>query len=481
MRIFPVLLLFLFTIHQKVNAQISSSQEPGVAVDSAQNILGCPSDTGQVQIASIQFEGNTHTKERFLRAELDLKEGDDIDRQILRERLEASRLRLYNLQLFHYVRYIAFCDNNRLNLIFSVQERWYIWPSPIFSFADRNFNAWIEHRDWRRFDYGLHLLVKNFRGLNETVATTLQHGFNRRYELYYTKPAVNRRKLGATFRASFYRSHAIDYTTRHNKLLTLWQDTDYPIERYYVSPGLLYRPDVQRQTTLTFTFNWQQISDSAFTLNPDYFLGRQKRQFTELNLVHLLNFRNTFSYPLSGSYFLVGLAQRLYTNKTGDAATTLRVKYSRYIPVNHNLYYSFGIEGRSTFSRRLAYADNLALGYGAVMVRGYQLFVAGGQQFGLLKQGLSKTLMRPQEVLLPFIKSPKFNRVPISLYLNVFTDAGYTRDRFYAEENNFTNNLLAATGIGLHIVSYYDKVITLEYTLNKAGQTGFFINTGIPF
>ena len=481
MRFLPIVFLFLFTLNQKVKAQIITSPATGLAVDSAQNIFGCPTDSGQVKVVSIQFEGNNQTKEKVLRAELDLKEGEQLNQEELRKRLEENRLRLYNLQLFHYVRYIAICDQGGLNLIFSVQERRYIWPSPIISFADRNLNAWIEHRDLRWFDYGLHLLVKNFRGLNQTVDTTSQHGYNQRYDFLYTKPAVNRRKLGTIFRATYYRSHAVDYITLDNKLNTLWQDSDYPIERYSLSQGLLYRPDVQRQTALTFTYNWQNISDSAFALNPDYFLGRKERQYGELSLVHTRNFRNTFSYPLSGSYFQIGLSQRLYTNKSGDAATTLRIKYTRYIPVQKNWYYSFGVDGRSTFSRRLPYADNLALGYGSTVVRGYQLFVIGGQQLGLVKQSLSRTLMPQQEVVLPFIKSPKFNRIPVSLYLNAFADAGYTRDKFYAETNDYTNYLLASAGIGLHIVTYYDKVITLEYTLNKAGQTGFFINTGIPF
>lgn len=481
MRLLSIVFLFLFILNQKLKAQIKTNQATGMVVDSAQNIFSCPPDSGQVQIANIQFEGNNQTKEKILRAELDIKEGDQLNLVALRKRLNANRLRLYNLQLFHYVRYIALCEGNGLNLIFSLQERWYIWPSPILSFADRNFNAWLEHRDWRRFDYGLHLLVKNFRGLNETLAANFQQGYNRRYELFYTKPAVNRRKLGTTFRASVYRSNAIDYNTQNNSLRTLWHDADYQIERYYLSQGLLYRPNVQRQTALTFTYNWQHISGSAFALNPDYFLGRQKRQFAEVSLGHTRNFRNTFSFPLSGTYLQISAEQRLYANNSGNAATSLRLKYSRYIPVHKNWYYSIGLESKSTFSRRLAYADNQALGYGSVVVRGYQLYVVGGQQLGLVKQGFSRTLMPPQEVVLDFIKSPKFNRIPLSLYLNIFTDAGYTRDKFYAGTNNFTNNLLVATGIGLHMVTYYDKVITLEYTLNKAGQTRFFINTGIPF
>ncbi|QMU26991.1 BamA/TamA family outer membrane protein [Adhaeribacter radiodurans] len=481
MRRVPLFLLLLFFLQLSVAAQTTVSPANGFIIDSAQNILGCPTDSGQIQIGSIQFEGNKTTQEKILQAELDLKAGDLINATDLRKRLAANQLRLYNLQLFHWVRYIALCENGKLNLIFTLQERWYIWPVPIFSLADRNFNAWLYHHDWRRIDYGVHLLVRNFRGLNETLRMNVQHGYNRKYELFYIKPRVSHSKIGATFGVSLYRSHALDYTTQFNQPITLRQDDKFPIQRVYVSSGLLYRPNVQQQTTLSLAYNWQQISDEAFNLNSSYYLGWQKRQFAEINLVHTRNYRNTFSYPLMGSFFQVAFAQRLYGNKSGNASTSLRVRYSRYIPLTRNLFYSMGLDGKSTLSRRLAFADNQSLGFGSVVVRGYQLYVVGGQQYGLFKQGLSRNLLPQREVVLDFIKSPKFNRIPLAIYVNAFTDAGYARDEYYAAENSFANRLLMSAGIGLHLVTYYDKVVTLEYTLTKTGQTGFFVTTGIPF
>ncbi|MDQ4140011.1 MAG: hypothetical protein M3142_05755, partial [Bacteroidota bacterium] len=175
MRRIPLFLLLFFYFQLTAAAQTSISSVTGFAVDSAQNILGCPTDSGQIEIGSILFEGNKITKDKILRAELDLKEGDQLNSSDLKKQLAANQLRLYNLQLFHWVRYIALCENGKLSLIFTLQERWYIWPVPIFSLADRNFNAWLYHNDWRRIDYGLHLLVKNFRGLNETLRMNVQH------------------------------------------------------------------------------------------------------------------------------------------------------------------------------------------------------------------------------------------------------------------------------------------------------------------
>jgi hypothetical protein len=41
-------------------------------------------------------------------------------------------------------------------------------------------------------------------------------------------------------------------------------------------------------------------------------------------------------------------------------------------------------------------------------------------------------------------------------------------------ENRLPNQLLRAIGLGLHLVTYYDRVFTAEYTLNGLGQTGYF-------
>ncbi|MEJ7662362.1 MAG: hypothetical protein WKG07_23735 [Hymenobacter sp.] len=58
-------------------------------------------------------------------------------------RLEANRRRLFNLQLFHAVLVQASCAVASASsvLLFAVQERWYSFPCPILSLADRNLRV----------------------------------------------------------------------------------------------------------------------------------------------------------------------------------------------------------------------------------------------------------------------------------------------------------------------------------------------------
>jgi hypothetical protein len=57
---------------------------------------------------------------------------------------------------------------------------------------------------------------------------------------------------------------------------------------------------------------------------------------------------------------------------------------------------------------------------------------------------------------------------------------GYANDQNANGQNPLANQLLWGTGVGIDFVTYYDLVIRFEYTINKQGETGFFINLVAP-
>lgn len=455
------------------------SRLPGSVATAPSELRLCP-ETDTLQVAVVAFVGNRKTKERVLRAELDLQEGEILTTGNLEKRLEKNRLRLYNLQLFHWVRYETVCQGGRITVIFEVQERWYLFPVPIFSLADRNINAWLEKKDFNRIDYGLHLVQYNFRGRNEVLKANFQFGFNRKYELFYTVPYFNKkRNLGFSVGGSIYQSHSLDYDTKENRLLTLRQNEVFPIQRRYATGSLILRENVQKQTALTVSYHQEEISDSVFLLNPEFFSNILNRKFLALEIARTLNFRNTFAYPLAGHFLQIGVGQQIGLNNN-QQNTTAFAKFSHYLPLRGNFYYSYNLEGQSRLASNLAYADNVALGYKSY-IRGYELYVIGGQHYGVFKQGLSHQLVDLNQIKLKFIRNPKFNRIPVTLYLNLFADAGYVYENRFEETNFLTNRLNMATGLGLHLVTYYDRVFTLEYSLNREGRAGVYIHTSFPF
>ena len=98
----------------------------------------------------------------------------------------------------------------------------------------------------------------------------------------------------------------------------------------------------------------------------------------------------------------------------------------------------------------------------------------------LLQQGISYRLFDAGQLQLQEINNPKINSIPLVLYLNTFTDAGYVSTPSVVAGNRLPTRLLASVGVGLHLVTYYDRVFTLEYTRNLRGQGGFFLRSEFP-
>ncbi|MDO6392391.1 POTRA domain-containing protein [Pontibacter sp. BT731] len=435
-----------------------------------------------VVIDSIGFKGNEVSKSRMLLFELNIAPGDTLPTDELEEKLQENRRRLFNLRLFHEVGYTYTCQEGLVGVTFTMQERWYLYPIPIFDLADRNFNAWLERRDWNRVDYGINLIRRNFRGRNEEVRIRLQQGFNKRLEFTYRVPYVSRtHKLGMDFGVADYRSRAIDYRTLNNRQRFFVQESGVPIQRTLLTTGLTHRQSVQRQEGLRLTYVQERVADTVLVLNPEYYIeDKQDRQYLRLEVFKVVNLRNSFVYPLTGSYFEAIAAQTFFMNGNGTPITTLRAKYVDYRHISGKYYYFVGGEAQARLSKRYAYADNVALGFRS-LVRGYELQVVGGQHFGLFKQGLTRELFKHEGVHLKFIKSPKFNKVPLALYANVFTDAGYVVDEVFEEGNPLSNRLLAGMGAGLHLVTFYDFVFRAEYTINREKTSGFYLSGRFPF
>ena len=449
--------------------------------DTLVRVQPCPG-TVKSRVGSILFLGNEVTKDRILRAELDFHPGDTLTVADLAARLESNRRRLFNLQLFHAVLAQATCGSNgQLLIVFSVQERWYTFPVPILSLADRNFRAWLDRPNrWQRLDYGLHLTRVNFRGRNEQLLVNIQLGFNRKYELFYEAPGLGRRRrLGFGAGISYYQSHTVDYATLADRLTPVNDDDDFPIQRFYATGGLRLRHTVQSLSAFDVSYHREKISPAVLSQNDTYYLGRSTREYLDFNLTSTRNHRNTFAYPLTGSFAQATLTHRLFLNADQPDLTTLRLKYARYLALGHKFYYALGLSAQTRLTRALAYADSRALGYDA-LVRGFDEYVIDGRHYALAQQGVSYRLLDAKEFRLGRINNPKINTIPLVIYLNIFADAGYVATPSTFIANTLPNRLLSATGVGLHFVTFYDRVFTAEYTLNSLGQTGYFFRTAFP-
>jgi hypothetical protein len=71
--------------------------------------------------------------------------------------------------------------------------------------------------------------------------------------------------------------------------------------------------------------------------------------------------------------------------------------------------------------------------------------------------------------------------VHFSLYLGLFSDMGYIIDRQTDQDNALSNSLLWGNGISLDYVTYYDKLLRIEFSVNHLGEKGVFLHFSNPF
>ena len=57
----------------------------------------------------------------------------------------------------------------------------------------------------------------------------------------------------------------------------------------------------------------------------------------------------------------------------------------------------------------------------------------------------------------------------------------YVSDNQNHAENTLSNQLLFGNGISLDYVTYYDKLIRIEFSINHLGEKGVFLHFSNPF
>jgi outer membrane protein assembly factor BamA len=445
----------------------------------------------KVIIRKITLTGNKITKERIIRRELLVKENDTIAVQDLSLALQQSRKNLINTSLFNFVTIDSIPvegSMDQIDLNFEFIERWYIWPVPIFEFADRNFNEWLSKKDWSRLNYGLFLTWNNFRGRREKLIVYARFGYDQKYELSYQKPYVNKKQTwGLGFAGGFSQNHEIAYNSFDtlvdppigNNEVYFKSEIQYPRRKYYAYAETYYRKGIHNINLLKFGYTNLLVSDSVLVFNRDYtFESYTRNQFLGFYYQFRSDYRDYKQYPLNGYYFDAELDKKGLGFFTDPVVNTLSIKanFRKYFQIKGRLYFASGLTGKISPFWDQPYYYLSGMGYGRDFIRGYEYYVIDGQHFGLLKNNLKFVLVPTRVKSFNFIPTDKFSKLYYAIYLNLFADFGYVVDNRKNVYNPLANEINLGYGIGLDFVTYYDFVFRLEYSFNNMGESGFFIS-----
>jgi len=430
-------------------------------------------------IGQIFINGNRKTRSYIIERELSFKTGDSIYMSDLVKAFTEARERLINTRLFNDVvislkQFRGFTVDVQID----VKERWYIFPLPYLRPVDRNLTAWADqHFSLKRIDYGLKYSQHNFTGRNDNVRVWLITGYSNQVEFAYDLPYADR-SLKHGFGAGFFFNglKELNVATISNKQYFINSDTisyagKYLREQLNFSLRYYYRPGIRTRHFVRFSFNKIRIDSSVSVLNPYYF-NNNKTAVIFPELSYVLNYNNVdyVPYPLNGFLFETGILQRGINADMN--MTQLYVKTVEGIPLAKKLYFvsqNYAII-RLPFDQ--PFYNQQLLGYGDFYLHGFEKYVVDGVAGGLARNTLLRELFN---FSIPFLRGTTHDRIPFRIYAKTFFDFGYVYNKNFTA-NSLVNRMLYSGGVGVDMVTFYDFVFRVEYSINQLGEKGLFFH-----
>jgi outer membrane protein assembly factor BamA len=440
-----------------------------------------------ITISDITITGNKITKEDIILREIAFSQNSSFSASNLEQKIKESRINLINLKLFNFVEISHVLKGNQAVIIIDLSERWYLWPYPVFEISERNFNSWWDefkasnYSDFSRLNYGLFLNWENFRGRNELLKFKIRRGFKEHYLFSYQVPYFNKKKtIGINTNLQFFRRKKSFYKTENNTLLYYTNNNNFTTKDYEFNTELLYRKGLHKTHNLRFHYFLSDVDPVMINKNSNYlYSGSNSGSYAKLTYQFAHEKRDYVEYPLHGYYFhfegskyLKGTSPVNHFEIIGQA--------EQHIELKNRFFLGSSFKGKWASNGYQPYFSQRGLGFDDY-VRGYEYYVVDGQNFWLSKTILKYALIEKTNFEIPYVKMKQFNKSHYSLYLGLFSDMGYVIDKQNDQDNTLSNSLLWGNGISLDYVTYYDKLLRIEFSINHLGEKGVFLHFSNPF
>ncbi len=426
-------------------------------------------------IRRIQFEGNKKTRDIILQRELPFKTGDSLKIRDFPRAFAQARKQLMNTMLFHEVIVsVNGFESPFVDIQVFVRERWYLFPIPYFKPVDRNLSQWLFDKGARidRLDYGIKLMYNNITGNNDNLRFNSVTGYTQQLQLSYHRPFIDKGlKWGMNVDFAFGKTKEVNYNTIGDKQQFL-KSGQYLNNFFNGKLAFTYRPRYFTTHTFGFGFNHVRVSDTVLKLNPVYFFnGATQVKYPEF--YYRLYYQNLDYIP----YPTRGYAGEIFVKKQGlnhlMNLWQITAKGLGNWHLSKEMFYSISVLGSLKIPFHQPFYSMKMLGYGDFFPRGYEYYVVDGVAGGLINATLSRQLTN-FSFHIPGTKWLTGRLIPLKIYGKVFGCTGYVYNP-RPEDNVLPNTLLGGAGIGLDIFTSYDFTLKLEFSVNRLGQNGLYL------
>ncbi len=453
-------------------------EEPSSFKERRQKIKIGSGDTSYLIIKRINVFGNNRTHKDIVLRELNLYPGDTIYSDVQNAFLEEKRQRLLNSSLFLSVHiYPVRRGTHQVVLNIEVLERQYFLVLPTLGLADRNFNVWWvkHHHKLNRLNYGLKVYENNLTGNKDRLSAGVTLGYTQRFDIAYEFPYFDKSyKQGFGIEATYRRNKELNYGLDSNAQKFL--KTGNYVKKYFrIGLNYSYKKNIRLKHRLSLSYNSLKVADSVLKLNPSYFLNNQNKQkYFELNYHFSYIGTDIWAYPLHGYQIEANLSRKGLGLLGNVNETELVVKGSKYWELYDNVYLENDFTGSLRLPAHQPFSLLEGMGYYGRYLKGMEYYVMDGNYFTILSNSLKKRLFafRVHSRFLP----EEFGTIPFQIYFKIYGDIGYNHSHPKNPTDMFSNKFLYSYGLGLDIVSFYDAVLRVEFSMNQLGENGVFLH-----
>ena len=442
-----------------------------------------------VQIRDISIEGNRKTREHVILNELNFTKGDSIEIANLDAFIEKNRQQVLSTGLFNEAKLLLVnWEAYEADLVIDLQENWYIFPTPIFELADRNFNVWWQEqgRSLERINYGVKLSHYNFVGNKDPLRLKLQFGYIRKFELDYVYPYLNKERTLGIGGSIFYSDNKeIAYITQGNKpQFRKSADERILLKRFRTGINLNYRPNVNIWHNLRLEFHRNAIDPFVRdSLNPNYFLNnRTSIRFFYAEYDFQYDKRIYPTYPQGGFLLFANVKKEGFGvfNDYNNLQIFGGLEY--YYRPHPKLTLATRVKAKTNLNRsRVSFANNTGLGWlQSDVVSGFDLYVMDGTDYVINTSSVRLKFFDKNLKMAKWLPR-QFEHMSMQLFLRFNFDHAYVNERDYTESNSLNNRWFYGFGPALDVIIFNNFLYSFEYSMNDLGEHGLFIQTSVAF
>ena len=434
----------------------------------------------QITIRSITIQGNNKTKNYIIQRELPFRIGSIVAADSLEAMNTLAQHQLVNTSLFNEVKVESIMvDSTTADVLIHVKERWYLFPIPYFRWVDRNFSQWWnqQNRSLDRVNYGLNFRQSNFTGNNDRLVIGLITGYTQQAIVRYQIPFIDKKlQWGIGAGVQYYTQKEINYNTIADKQV-FYKSNQILRDGFRANANLTYRPSLFERYNFQLGVGEENIANEAFLKAPQLLPNfSTSMRYVDFTIGYAKTKFDYNAYPTKGASVDIAWYQRLGNNAPLSSFQWRNIWAHSFNKTN---FIFTETNTQIKFLPNQNYLDQKLLGYGNLQMNGLEYYVVDGNaatvgKFAFHHKIGTITLRNP--VTKKFLPEVKYH-----FWLKLFTQLGYVYSEKALNQNKLSNTLLRTAGIGVDIISIYDFVFKIDYSVNQLGDKGLYLHGGINF